>query len=110
MPSRFPYHLVTARRSRFACRLASGGQFGKVMFRDRERGDLRPCCHACRRDEIYDRSARITRATVRVQVPFEPYVLSLCDQHLAQVQHEFPGTSVKVTQRYGSAALGCHGL
>lgn len=63
-------------------------------------GGSRPSCYACRQDEIYDHSARITRATVRAQVPFEPYVLSLCDHHLAQLQREFSGSSVTVTHRY----------
>ena len=73
------------------------------MFRHRRRGDRRPSCYACRQDGIYDRSASITWATVRVQVPFEPYALNLCDRHLDELQHEFSGNSVEVTQRYGTA-------
>ena len=77
-----------------------------MMFRHCRPGGSRPSCYACRQDGIYDHSARITRATVRAQVPFEPYALSLCDHHLAQLEHELPGNSVKVTYRYVSEDLG----
>ena len=77
-----------------------------LMFRRRGRGNASPPCYACKRDRICDRAGRVTRATVRAQVPFEPYVLNLCDRHLATVRHGFPDNIVKVTRRYGSAGEG----
>jgi hypothetical protein len=79
------------------------GSSQKVGFRHRGRDGRLPACYACRKDGIYDRSARITQAAVRAEVPFEPYALSLCDHHLVQLLHELPEGSVRVTQRYGPA-------
>lgn len=82
--------------------LAGCGQLSGVMFRRRGRGKVhRPACYACRHDGVYH-DGRFTRATVRAQIPFEPWVLNLCDRHLATVRQGFPANMVKVTRTYGS--------
>ena len=57
-------------------------------------------CYACRKDGVYDHRGYHPRAAVKAQVSFEPYVLSLCEPHLAQLQRELPRGSVQVVETY----------
>ena len=57
-------------------------------------------CYACRKDGIFDHRGYHPRAAVKAQVTFEPYVLSLCEHHLAQLERELPRGSVHVVERY----------
>lgn len=77
------------------------GVYGENMARwDRGAADRRPACAACAADQIYDRSDRIRRAAVRVGICREPYVLNLCDPHLAQLQRILPKGGVWVVKQY----------
>ena len=71
-----------------------------------------PPCSACVRDEIYDRTGRHTAAAVRVSICREPYVLRLCERHLAQLTRALPSGGVQIVGRYGligNDADGLHG-
>jgi hypothetical protein len=71
-----------------------------VRSRDKRR-DGRPRCYACRKEGILDTSGYPMRAAVKAQVCFEPYVLSLCERHLALLQDGLPHGGVAVIQQYG---------
>ena len=55
------------------------GIYGRSMARRDPDSDRRPACSACAAGQIYDRSARIRRAAVRVGICREPYLLNLCE-------------------------------
>ena len=59
-----------------------------------------PPCYLCVQDEIYGRNARHPRATVGVGICREPYFLTACDVHLAQLQQALPHGGVRVVERY----------
>lgn len=59
-----------------------------------------PACYACVEDEIYDRTGRHPRAAVRVEICREPYVLRLCEPHLAQLKKVLPSDGMRVVERY----------
>jgi hypothetical protein len=59
-----------------------------------------PACSVCVQDEIYDQAGRHPPAAVRVEVCREPYVLRLCEHHLAQLRRVLPAGGVQVVQRY----------
>ena len=76
------------------------GIYGESMARWGRGSDRRPACSACAQDQIYDRSGRIRRAAVRVGICREPYVLRLCEPHLAQLQRVLPKGGVWVVEQY----------
>lgn len=59
-----------------------------------------PPCRACVEDEVYDRTGRHPRAAVRVEICREPYVMKLCEPHLAQLVRVMPTGGVTVVERY----------
>lgn len=59
-----------------------------------------PSCSACRQDGIYDRSARIRRAVVRVEFGREPYGAKLCGPHLAALERSNLPGGAHVVERY----------
>jgi hypothetical protein len=54
------------------------------------RSVTRPICHICAQDEIFDRTARHPAAAVRVGLCREPYVLNVCEYHLAPLRETLP--------------------
>ena len=76
------------------------GIYGESMARWGRGSDRRPACVACAADQIYDRSARIRRAAVRVGISREPYVLNSCDPHLARLRGVLPKGAVWVVKQY----------
>lgn len=66
--------------------------------------DRRRACAACAHDQIYDRSASVRRATVRVGMCREPYILWLCEPHLAQLRRILPKGGVWVIERQVSGS------
>ena len=64
--------------------------YGESVARWGRGSDRRPACAACAADQTYDRSARIRRAAVRAGICREPYVLNLCEPHLAELQGVLP--------------------
>jgi hypothetical protein len=76
------------------------GIYGRSMARRDPDPDRRPACSACAADQIYDRSARIRRAAVRAGICREPYVLNLCEPHLARLQGDLPKGGVWVVRQY----------
>src|SRR5260221_7369681 len=68
------------------------------------RPTLTPACYACVQDEIYDRTGRHPRAAVRVEINREPYVLRLCEPHLAQLTKVLPSPGMRVVERYHAAS------
>jgi hypothetical protein len=63
--------------------------YGEDMARLDSGSDRRPPCSACAADQIYVRG-RIRRAVVRAGLCREPYVLNLCESHLARLQGVLP--------------------
>jgi len=59
-----------------------------------------PACYVCRRDGIFDRTARHPVAAARVGVCREPYVLDVCEQHLGPLQAMLPTGGLWVIGRY----------
>ena len=59
-----------------------------------------PTCYVCRRDGIFDRTARYPAATVRVGICREPYVLDVCERHLGPLQATLPTGGLWVIDRY----------
>ncbi len=66
----------------------------------------RRACSACVQDEAYDSTGRHPAAVVRVEICREPYVLRLCDQHLAQLRQTEPIGGVHVVDRYTPPGAG----
>jgi len=63
-----------------------------------------PACVACVQDEIYDRTGRHPKAAVRVEISRDPYVLRLCEQHLARLAKVLPSGGMKIVERYHAAS------
>jgi hypothetical protein len=59
-----------------------------------------PACYVCRRDGIFDRTARHPAAAVRVGICREPYVLDVCERHLGPLQATLPTGGLWVIERY----------
>src|SRR5689334_24902385 len=59
-----------------------------------------PTCYICRRDGIFDRTARHPAAAVRVGICREPYVLNVCERHLAPLQATLPTGGLWLIERY----------
>ena len=59
-----------------------------------------PVCYVCRRDGIFDRTARHPAAAVRVGICREPYVLNICGRHLAPLQATLPTGGLWLIERY----------
>ena len=78
------------------------GIYGRSMARRDPDSDRRPACSACAAGQIYDRSARIRRAAVRVGICREPYLLNLCELHLARLQGVLPKGGVRIVKQYQS--------
>jgi hypothetical protein len=62
-----------------------------------------PACAACGKEQIYEH-ARIRRAAVRVGICREPYVLNLCEPHMAQLLGILPKGGLWVLKRYQPGA------
>lgn len=59
-----------------------------------------PVCYVCRRDGIFDQTARHPAAAVRVGICGEPYVLNVCERHLALLQATLPTGGLWLIERY----------
>src|SRR5690242_18090859 len=59
-----------------------------------------PVCYVCRRDGIFDQTARHPAAAVRVGICREPYVLNVCERHLAPLQATLPTGGLWLIERY----------
>jgi hypothetical protein len=59
-----------------------------------------PVCYVCRRDGIFDQTARHPAAAVRVGICREPYVLNICERHLAPLQATLPTGGLWLIERY----------
>src|SRR5690349_7031767 len=59
-----------------------------------------PVCYVCRRDGIFDQTARHPAAAVRVGICREPYVLNVCERHLATLQTTLPTGGLWLIERY----------
>ncbi len=59
-----------------------------------------PTCYVCRRDGIFDRTARHPAAAVRVGICREPYALDVCERHLGPLQATLPTGGLWVIERY----------
>jgi hypothetical protein len=73
--------------------------YGENMARLDSGSDRRSACSACTADQIYVRG-RIHRAVVRAGLCREPYVLNLCEPHLARLQGALPKGGVWVVRQY----------
>src|SRR5689334_11437677 len=59
-----------------------------------------PTCYVCRRDGIFNRTARHPAAAVRVGICREPYALDVCERHLGPLQATLPTGGLWVIERY----------
>src|SRR3984957_21127585 len=59
----------------------------------------RHVCYMCRRDGIFDGTARHPAAAVRVGVCREPYVMNVCERHLAPLRETLPAGGLWIIER-----------
>ena len=62
-----------------------------------------PPCAICAKDGVWLRTGRRSAATVRVGICREPYVLKVCERHLALLEQVLPASGVWTVERYTSA-------
>lgn len=63
-----------------------------------------PACYVCKRDAVFDQTARHPAAALRVGICREPYVLDVCERHLGPLRQTLPAGGLWIIQRYSQGA------